>query len=317
MPETRLYPEIEPFNWGKLRVSGLHEIYFEESGNPSGKPVIFLHGGPGGGTEPKHRRFFDPLEYRIILFDQRGCGRSTPNASLVDNTTWHLVQDMETLREHLGLERWMLFGGSWGSTLALAYAQTHPDRVTQMILRGIFTFAPDEIEWFYRGGASFIFPDAYEDLLASLPSAERDDLIVSYHRRLTSDYRGKRERAARAWSMWECRVANLLPDDDLVSHCDDAGFTLAFARIECHYFVHDGFFERPYQLLEDLPRIHHIPVHIVHGRYDVICPPRNAWRLHKAWPGSTLEIVPAAGHSANEEGIVDALVRATDAFAKR
>ncbi len=313
----RLYPEIEPHSVGKLAVSPIHSIYWEESGNPRGKPVVFLHGGPGGGTEPKHRRFFDPDRYRIVLFDQRGCGKSTPHASLEDNTTWHLVDDIERLRKELGIDRWQVFGGSWGSTLALAYAQRHPDRVTELVLRGIFTFAPDEIEWFYGSGTRTLFPDAYEHLLAGIPAAERGELVRAYHRRLTSPDRATREAAARTWSMWECRVATLLPDDDLIAHCEDASFTLAFARIECHYFVNNGFLDRPTQLLDDVQKIRHIPCVIVHGRYDVICPPRNAWRLHRAWPESELVFVPAAGHSANEPGIVEALVAATDRFAKR
>jgi proline iminopeptidase len=314
---SRLYPEIEPHSSGKLSVSDVHSIYWEESGNPDGKPVVFLHGGPGGGTEPKHRRFFDPAHYRIVLFDQRGCGKSTPHASLVDNTTWHLVADIEKLREYLGIERWQVFGGSWGSTLALAYAQTHPDRVTELVLRGIFTFAQDEIDWFYRDGTRVLFPDAYEQLLTGVPAVECADIVGAYHRRLISDDRTTREAAARTWSMWECRVATLLPDEDLIAHCEDASFTLAFARIECHYFVNNGFLDSPTQLLDNVEKIRHIPCVIVHGRYDVICPPRNAWRLHRAWPESELVFVPAAGHSANEPGIVEALVAATDRFADR
>lgn len=309
-----LYAEIDPFNAGKLRVSDLHELYWEESGNPEGKPVVFLHGGPGGGTEPKHRRFFDPRHYRIILFDQRGCGRSTPYASLTDNTTWHLVQDLETLREFLGIERWQVFGGSWGSTLALAYAQTHPERVTEMILRGIFTFAEDEIRWFYEHGTNMLFPEGHEEFVATIPKAERDDLIAAYYSRLTSGQPRVKEAAAKAWSVWECKVATLLQDFDLIAHCGDVGFTLAFARIECHYFAHRGFLDHPNQLLDGMTRIAHIPGAIVHGRYDVICPPKNAWRLHKLWPGSSLEFVDAAGHSANEPGIVRALLAATERF---
>jgi proline iminopeptidase len=311
-----LYPPIEPYQAGKLRVSDGHEIYWEQSGNPRGKPVVFLHGGPGGGTEPRHRRFFDPRAWRIVLLDQRGCGKSTPHASLTANTTWHLVDDLERLREHLSIDRWAVFGGSWGSTLGLAYAQRHPERVTAMMLRGIFTFLPDEIDWFYRTGTRVLFPDAYEEFIGELPSAERHDPIEAYHRRLVDDDPAVRATAARAWSRWECCVATLLRDDDLVSHCDDPAFSLAFARIESHYFVHDGFLERPTQLLDDLPRIHHIPAVIVHGRYDVICPLHNAWRLHRAWPGSRLHIVADAGHSANEPGIARALVAATDAFAR-
>ncbi|MCX4247267.1 prolyl aminopeptidase [Paraliomyxa miuraensis] len=309
-----LYPEIEPYDSGKLRVSELHELYYEQCGNPDGKPVVFLHGGPGGGIEPRHRRFFDPEAYRIVLFDQRGCGRSTPYASLVDNTTWHLVDDIEALREHLGIERWQVFGGSWGSTLALAYAQRHRERVTEMVLRGIFTFAPDEGAWFYGGGTTALFPDAWEGFVHAIPEAERDDLVGAYYRRLTGDDPGVRRAAARAWSEWECRVATLLPDEGLVAHCEDASFTLAFARIECHYFVNEGFFDPPTQLLDGMEALLGIPVVIVHGRYDVICPPRNAWRLHRAWPGSQLCLVEDAGHSANEPGITAALVAATDRF---
>jgi proline iminopeptidase len=309
-----LYPELEPFHAGKLRVSSSHELYYEESGNPDGKPVVFLHGGPGGGTEPKHRRYFDPARYRIVLFDQRGCGRSSPFASLVDNTTWHLVGDMERLREHLDVDRWQVFGGSWGSTLALAYAQRHPERVTELVLRGIFTFARDEMDWFYRDGTRTLFPDAYAEFLAALPQAERDDPIAAYHARLTGIDRAAREAAARAWSVWECRVATLLPDPDIVAHCNDPGFTLAFARIECHYFANGGFFTPDTALLDGVDKLRHIPCAIVHGRYDVICPLRNAWRLHQRWPESTLDIVEDAGHSASEPGIIDALVRATDRF---
>ncbi|MCA9652208.1 MAG: prolyl aminopeptidase [Myxococcales bacterium] len=313
----RLYPEIEPFDTGKLRVSDLHTIYYEQCGNPKGKPVVFLHGGPGGGIEPRHRRFFDPAVYRIVLFDQRGCGRSTPFASLVDNTTWHLVSDIEALREHLGIETWQVFGGSWGSTLALAYGQAHRERVTELVLRGIFTFAPDEMSWFYVHGTRVLFPDAYQQFVEALPPEERGDVVGAYHRRLTSDDPTVRRSAAKAWSMWECRVATLLPDDGLVAHCEDASFTLAFARIECHYFVNSGFLETPTQLIDRMDRLVGVPAVIVHGRYDVICPPRNAWRLHKAWPGSELRFVEDAGHSANEPGITAALLEATDRFRPR
>ncbi|MEX1368058.1 MAG: prolyl aminopeptidase [Nannocystaceae bacterium] len=310
----RLYPEIEPYDTGKLRVSDLHTVYYEQCGNPQGKPVVFLHGGPGGGIEPRHRRFFDPEVYRIVLFDQRGCGRSTPFASLVDNTTAHLVADIETLREHLGIEAWQVFGGSWGSTLALAYAQKHRPRVTELVLRGIFTFAPDEMRWFYLEGTRVLFPDAYQQFVEYLPAEERGDLIAAYHRRLTSDDPVVRRAAAKAWSMWECRVATLMPDPGLVAHCEDASFTLAFARIECHYFVNNGFLDSPTQLLDAMATLADVPAVIVHGRYDVICPPRNAWRLHKAWPGSQLRFVEDAGHSANEPGITAALLDATDGF---
>lgn len=314
---TSLYPEIEPHASGLLRVDDVHQIYWEVSGNPNGKPVVFLHGGPGGGTEPKHRRFFDPKRYRIVLLDQRGCGKSRPHASLENNTTWHLVQDIEALREHLDIERWQVFGGSWGSTLALAYAQKHPERVTELVLRGIFTFAKDEMDWFYRNGTRMLFPDAYADFLSAIPAEEHDDIIAAYHRRLTGDDRKERARAARAWSLWECRVATLMPDPDLVRHCEEISFTLAFARIECHYFVNAGFLESDTQLLDHIDAMRHIPGVIVHGRYDVICPPRNAWRLHQAWPESTLTFVDDAGHSANEPGILRALVDATNSFADR
>lgn len=312
-----LYPDIEPFHTGMLAVSGLHSIYYEVSGNPQGKPVVFLHGGPGGGTEPRQRCFFDPARYRIILFDQRGCGRSIPHASLVDNTTWDLVADIERLRVHLGIERWQVFGGSWGSTLALAYAQTHPTRVTEMILRGIFTFADDEMAWFYRTGTRVLFPDAWAAFEGAIPPDERHDLIAAYHRRLVGDDRRAREEAARAWSTWECSVATLRQDPDLVAHCSDVAFTMAFARIECHYFVHRGFLERDTQLLEGLDAIRHIPAVIVHGRYDTICPMRNAWRLHRGWPEAELIVAEGAGHSANEPAISAALRRATDGFARR
>ncbi|MEM9461283.1 MAG: prolyl aminopeptidase [Myxococcota bacterium] len=317
MSSRSLYPEIEPYDAGKLRVDDLHELYYEQCGNPRGKPVLFLHGGPGGGIEPRHRRFFDPSAYRIVLFDQRGCGRSTPYASLVDNTTPHLLQDIETLREHLGIDTWQLFGGSWGSTLALAYAQAHRERVTEMILRGIFTFTDEEKDWFYLHGTRVMFPDAYQAFVSAIPEPERDDLIGAYYRRLTGDDASARRAAARAWSIWECRVATLLPDDGLVAHCDDAGFTLAFARIECHYFVNNGFFSPDTQLLDNMDKLVGVPAIIVHGRYDVICPPRNAWRLHQAWPGSLLRMVEDAGHSANEPGITSALISATDRFARR
>lgn len=312
-----LYPEIDPHASGLLRVDDVHEVYWEVSGNPNGKPVVFLHGGPGGGTEPKHRRFFDPKKYRIVLLDQRGCGRSRPHASLKDNTTWHIVQDIEALREHLKIERWQVFGGSWGSTLALAYAQKHPTRVTELVLRGIFTFAKDEMDWFYRDGTRMLFPDAYADFLAAIPEAEHGDIVAAYHKRLTGDDPKVRAAAARAWSLWECRVATLMPDPDLVRHCDESSFTLAFARIECHYFVNNGFLESDTQLLDNIDAMRDIPGVIVHGRYDVICPPRNAWRLHQAWPESTLTLVDDAGHSANEPGIMRALVKATDSFADR
>ena len=315
MPGRRtFYPPIEPYDTGMLAVSDVHAVYYEQSGNPNGKPVVFVHGGPGGGTDAKQRRFFDPAAYRIILFDQRGCGRSTPHASLHDNTTWHLVADMETLREHLGIDKWQVFGGSWGSTLALAYAQTHPDRVTELVLRGIFMLRPKELRWFYQEGASAIFPEAWEGYLAAIDEAERDDLMGAYYRRLTSEDEATRLAAAKAWSIWEASTSFLLQSADYVDHAGEDEFALAFARIECHYFVNGGFFERPDQLIADVGKIRDIPAVIVQGRYDVVCPMMSAWELKRAWPQADLRIISDAGHSAYEPGIVDGLVAATDRF---
>jgi len=308
------YPEIEPFDSGMLKVSDLHTIYYEQSGNPKGKPVVFVHGGPGGGTDPKQRRFFDPAAYRIVLFDQRGCGRSRPHAELRDNTTWHLVADMEAIREHLHIEKWQVFGGSWGSTLALAYAQKHPERVTELVLRGIFMLRQKELLWFYQDGASAIFPDTWEGYLAAIPPEEHGDLMAAYYKRLTSDDAQVRLRAARAWSIWEASTSFLLQSREYMSHAGEDEFALAFARIECHYFVNGGFFEVEDQLLRDVPKIRHIPAVIAQGRYDVVCPMMSAWDLHRAWPEAKLEIVPDAGHSAYEPGIVDVLIEATDRF---
>lgn len=309
-----LYPEIAPFDSGMLKVSDLHTLYYEQSGNPNGKPVVFLHGGPGGGTNPKYRRFFDPKVYRIVLFDQRGCGKSTPHAELTDNTTWHLVSDIERLREHLGIDRWQVFGGSWGSTLALAYAQTHPDKVTELILRGIFMLRRWELEWFYQKGCDALYPDAWETYLSVIPEAERGDLMSAYYRRLTTSDAKVRVAAARAWSVWEGATSYLYPDPDHIASSGEDEFALAFARIECHYFVHGGFFEHDDQLLRNVERIRKIPAVIVQGRYDVVCPMRSAWDLHRAWPEADLRIVPDAGHSGLEPGITAELVEATDRF---
>jgi proline iminopeptidase len=316
MPDASrtLYPELEPFRSERLRVDGLHEIYLEESGNPRGKPVVFVHGGPGGGTEPKQRRYFDPERYRIILFDQRGCGRSTPHASLERNTTWHLVADMEAIRTHLALDRWMLFGGSWGSTLSLAYAIRHPERVTELVLRGIFLLRRREIDWFYQEGASRIFPDAWEPYRTHIPEAERSDLLAAYHRRLTSDDPETRLAAARTWSVWEGSTSRLFPDPELIAHTGEDRFALAFARIECHYFVNRGFLETDGWLLQQAGLLGKIPGVIVQGRYDVVCPAESAWALHRAWPQADLRIVRDAGHSASEPGIVHELITATDRF---
>jgi proline iminopeptidase len=314
-PLSWLYPAIEPRRTGVLEVSGGHRLHWEECGNAAGKPVVFLHGGPGGGTTEKHRRFFDPRRYRIVLFDQRGCGRSTPHASLEANTTWDLVADIERLREHLQVERWQVFGGSWGSTLALAYAQRHPERVSELVLRGIFLLRQREIAWFYQYGASAIYPDAWERYLHHIPEAERGDLVAAYHRRLTSPDPGVRLEAARCWSGWEGATSKLVPDSDLIGHMEEDDVALAMARIECHYFVHRGWFETDDQLLRDVPRIRHIPAVIVQGRYDVVCPLDSAWALHRSWPEADFVITPDSGHSAFEHANSRALVAATDRFA--
>lgn len=306
---------MDPWERGSLRVSDLHEIYYEQCGTPDGKPAVFLHGGPGGGCSDKHRRFFDPSRYRTVLFDQRGCGRSRPHAELEGNDTWSLVEDIERLREHLGIERWLVFGGSWGSTLALAYAITHPSRVSELVLRGIFTFTNDELGWFYRSGTNALFPDAWQEFIDPLPAEERDDVITAYHRRLTCDDPEVRAAFAKRWSLYECTVATLREEPDIRELCDDLSFSLPFARIEAHYFVHRGFLKDEQQLLRGASTLAHIPTTIVHGRYDVICPVQNAWRLQQQMPHADLHIVPAAGHSAFEPGIIDALVTATDRYA--
>ncbi|MBS0486121.1 MAG: prolyl aminopeptidase [Proteobacteria bacterium] len=309
-----LYPEIEPFDSGTLRVSDLHTLYYEQCGNPRGKPVVFVHGGPGAGCGANSRRFFDPVHYRIVLFDQRGSGRSTPHAELTDNTTWDLVGDMERLREHLALERWQVFGGSWGSTLALAYAQTHPQRVSEMVLRGIFMLRRWELEWFYQKGCDAIYPDAWEAYVDHIPTHERDDLIGAYYRRLTNPDAAVRLAAAKVWSTWEGATSYLLQNPDYIASTGADEFALAFARIECHYFVNGGFFECDDQLLRDAHKLKHIPAVIVQGRYDVVCPMRSAWDLHRAWPEADLRIVPDAGHSAFEPGNTHELIEATDRF---
>jgi proline iminopeptidase len=311
-----LYPAIEPYRSGWLRVSPLHEIYWEESGNPKGKPALFVHGGPGAGADPRSRRFFDPKRYRIVVFDQRGCGRSRPHASLEDNTTWHLVSDIERLRAFLGIERWLVFGGSWGSTLALAYSQAHPQRVSELVLRGIFMLRKWEIDWFYQDGAGALFPDRWENYLAAIPRRERGDLVGAYYRRLTSPNRATRVRAARAWSIWEAATSHLITDDANIDKWGEEDFAVAVARIECHYFVNKGFLRREDQLLRGVARIRHIPSVIVQGRYDVVCPIRTAWDLHRRWPEADLRVVPDAGHSALEPGNTHELVSATDRYAR-
>jgi len=311
-----LYPEIEPFNDGYLKVSDKHEIYFQECGNPDGQPVLFVHGGPGAGCDSRARRFFDPDHYRIVLFDQRGCGRSRPHACVEENTTWHLCADMERLREHLNIAGWQVFGGSWGSTLALAYAEHHPDAVNQLVLRGIFLGRASEIRWLYQFGASELYPDVWEEFVAPVPTEERADMLAAYHRRLTDPDDSVRLTAARAWSTWEAATSYLLRDDAFVDHCAEPNHAIAIAGIECHYFVNGCFFGADDQRLRGLDTIRHIPAVIVQGRYDVVCPVRSAWDLSRAWPEAELVVVPDAGHSAFDPGNAAALVAATDGFRK-
>jgi len=311
-----LYPEIEPHRTGKLRVSDIHDVYWEESGNPGGKPVVFVHGGPGGGTNPNQRRFFDPARYRIVLFDQRGCGKSTPNGSLEENTTWHLVADMEALRVHLAIDRWLVFGGSWGSTLSLAYAERHPDRVTELVLRGIFLGRKSEVDWLDQSGASMFFPDAWEDYLAPIPEDERHDLVRAYYNRLVGHDPKVQAEAARSWGAWGARVSSLVPDEEKIAKAAEDPSAVVQGRIDVHFAVHRYFFEADGALLDGVNRIRHIPGTIVQGRYDLCCPVHNAWALHRAWPEAELEIVPDAGHSALEPGTVHALVEATDRYAR-
>ncbi len=310
------YPPIEPFNTGSLAVDDLHTLYFEEAGNPKGKPIVFVHGGPGGGIDADYRRFFDPKLWRVVLFDQRGCGKSTPFSELKNNTTWHSVADMEKLRSHLGIDRWSVFGGSWGSTLALAYAIKHPEKVRELVLRGIFLLRESEIRWFYQEGASHLFPDAWEKYLAPIPPAERGDLVQAFHKRLTSPDAQVRAEAAKAWSVWEGSTSKLHLDPDFIARFGGDAFADAFARIECHYFVNKGFFEEDGWLLKHVDKIRHIPAWIVQGRYDVVCPATSAWDLHRAWPEAQLHIIADAGHSATEPGIKSKLIEATDYFGK-
>ena len=310
-----LYPPIEPYRQGRLKVGGGHEIYYEECGSIDGTPVAIVHGGPGGGCNATMRRYHDPSRYRIVLFDQRGCGRSVPYASLEQNTTWHLVEDMERLRQHLGIERWQLLGGSWGSTLSLAYAQAHPARVASMILRGIFLLRRRELEWFYQEGCGWLFPEAFDAYQRLIPPEERGDMIAAYFRRLMSEDRAVQIEAAKAWSIWEGTTLSLLQDPERVRLFGAESYALAFARIECHYFVNRGFFERDDLLLANAHRIRDIPGAIVHGRYDVVTPARNAWDLHKAWPRGELQVVPDAGHAMTEPGIIHEIVSATRRYA--
>lgn len=309
-----LYPPIEPYSSGFLKVSPLHTLYWEQSGNPSGHPVVFLHGGPGAGTSASNRRFFDPEFYRIVLFDQRGAGKSTPHACLEENTTWDLVNDIEKLREHLEIPEWQVFGGSWGSTLALAYSQSHPDKVTGIILRGIFLLRKKELDWFYEGGAAAIFPDAWEPFRDFIPENERSSLINAYHKRLNSDDMDVKVMAAKNWTTWELMTAHLIQNEENIKRGEDDNFSLAFARIENHYFVNKGFLPSDSYLLDNVDKIRHIRTIIVQGRYDMCCPLMSAWDLHKAWPEAEFKVVPDAGHSANEAGIAAELVAANEKF---
>ncbi|TFK27523.1 proline iminopeptidase [Coprinopsis marcescibilis] len=311
-----MYPAIQPFETGKLKVSDIHELYYEVSGNKDGVPVVFVHGGPGGGTDATDRTFFNAQKYKIILLDQRGSGKSTPSASLEENTTWDLVRDLEALRLKLAIDKWHVFGGSWGSTLSLAYAQTHPERVKSLVLRGIFTLRKSELNFFYQDGASHLFPEAWEEYLAPIPEAERADMVLAYHAQLNSADEGVRLRAAKAWSKWEMATSKLIVDPANIARAAQDDFANAFARIENHYFVNEGFM-RDGQLLEKqaIDKIRHIPTVVVQGRYDVVCPATTAWQLKKVFPELTLHIVPDAGHSSREEGIAKLLVEATDRFA--
>ncbi|AGB70601.1 MULTISPECIES: prolyl aminopeptidase [Rhizobium] len=308
------YPEIEPYASGHLDVGDGHVIYWERVGTPGAKPAVFLHGGPGGGISPSHRRVFDPRLYDVTLFDQRGCGRSTPHAGLEANTTWHLVADIERLREMAGAEKWLVFGGSWGSTLALAYAETHPERVSELVVRGIYTLTKAELDWYYQFGVSEMFPDKWERFIAPIPPEERHEMMAAYHRLLTHPDKAARLEAAKAWSIWEGETITLLPEPATSDHFADAEFAHAFARIENHFFVNAGWLEEG-QLLRDAYKLKDIPGVIVHGRYDMPCPAKYAWALHKAWPKAEFHLIEGAGHAYSEPGILDQLIRATDKFA--
>ncbi|MBO9670452.1 MAG: prolyl aminopeptidase [Sphingobium sp.] len=308
-----LYPPIEPYETGMLDVGDGHSIYYERCGTPGAKPAVFLHGGPGGTISPKHRSLFHPQAYDVLLFDQRGCGQSTPHANLDANTTWHLVADIERLRALAGVDKWLVFGGSWGSALALAYAETHPEHVSELVLRGIFTVRQSELDWYYQFGASEVHPDKWEDFIAPIPPGERGNIAAAYRKRLTGDDEATRLQAAQAWSLWEGRTITLLPDPEN-DHFGDPHFALAFARIENHYFVHKGWLEED-ELIRDAGKLRPIPGTIVQGRYDMACPVRTAWDLHKAWPEADFHLVENAGHAYSEPGIMDRLIRATDGYA--
>lgn len=316
MARTSFYSPLEPFIRARLKVSALHEIYYEVSGNPEGKPVVVCHGGPGGGSTPSMRRYFDPHRYKIVLFDQRGCGRSMPHAELRENTTWDLVADMELLRQKLGIERWQVFGGSWGSTLALTYALKHPDHVSELVLRGIFTLRREELLWFYQEGANWIFPEAWEKFVAPIPLDERDDFLGAYQRRLTGEDEAVKLEAAKAWSVWEGSTVSLVPSTDRMQSFAGDRFAMAFARIENHYFCNGGFFEQDDWIIANAGKLKGIPGTIVQGRYDIVTPMKTAWQLHQNWPGSILQVIGDAGHAASEPGIVKALINATNHYAE-
>mmetsp|Transcript_23972 Transcript_23972/g.45108 ORF Transcript_23972/g.45108 Transcript_23972/m.45108 type:complete len:372 (+) Transcript_23972:3-1118(+) len=309
------YPPIEAYETGFLQVSDLHNIYWEQSGNPNGNPVVVLHGGPGGGCPPSYRTYFDPAKYRIIMFDQRGAGQSLPFAELKENTTWDLVSDIEKVRVHLGVEKWVVFGGSWGSTLSLSYSQKHRDRVKALVLRGIFMCRRSELQFFYQEGTSHLFPDAWEKYIAVIPEVERHDMISAYYRRVTDDDPAVRLEAAKAWTTWEMSTSNLIPNEAKIAQGEDPKFAEAFARIETHYFVHGAFMRNDQQLLEDVDKIKDVPCTIVQGRYDVVCPMKSCWDLHRAWPEADVKVVSDAGHSMSEPGIKSELLKATDKYA--
>ena len=309
---SSLYPKLNPYRKFKLKVSGLHNIYVEESGNPRGKPVIFLHGGPGGGTEPVYRQYFDPKKWRIILFDQRGCGKSEPHAELIENTTWDLINDIEKIRKKLNINNWVVFGGSWGSTLALAYAITHPESCKELVLRGIFLIRKKEIKWFYQEGCSFIYPDAWEKYLSPIPEKERGDMVKAYYKRLTSENKKIRIEAAKSWATWEASTSRLIPTKKSLHSFENEKIAEAFSRIECHYFINEAFFEEDNWILNNIEKIRHIQMHIVQGRYDVVCPVDSAWSLYQKLPEANFHIIPDAGHSMLEAGIQKKLIEITD-----
>ena len=310
----QLYPPIEPYKEFNLKVSDLHTIYVEESGNPKGKPVIFLHGGPGGGIEPIYRRYFNPKKWRIIIFDQRGCGRSTPHAELRENTTWDLVEDIEKIRKYLNIEKWVIFGGSWGSTLSMSYAIKYPLRCRGLILRGIFMLRKKEINWFYQEGASYLYPDAWEHYIEKIPESERNDLVRAYYKRLISLDDKVRIESAKAWSIWEASTSKLFQSGDYLHHFEDSSVAEAFARIECHYFINGGFFDSDEWILENVDKIRHIPTVIVQGRYDVVCPMISAWDLYRKLPEADFHVVQNAGHSMTEDGIAEKLIEYSDKY---